>query len=102
MTPASDTAAIKATYKRTYIGGGKVKVSVYTKTLNNPSFSALDYNEQFATYSIASKGITPASGKSDGRLVSQYVSKAGRRLYSINALGNKSVYSYNKKGQRVI
>jgi RHS repeat-associated protein len=101
ITPVSDTAAIKATYKRAYIGGGKVKVSVYENTLKNPSFSSLDYNEQFATYSVASKGITPANGKSDGRLVSQYVSKARRRLYSIDALGNKSIYSYNRKGQLI-
>lgn len=97
-TPTSDTAAVKTTYKRSYVGCGKVRVSVYRETLENPSFAKFDYAESASSYEVASFGNV-ARGNNPGRLVSSYVARAGRRLNSVDALGNKTTYKYNRKGQ---
>ena len=57
-----------------------------------------DYREEFAVSETASLGGA-VKDSSKGILIGEYAEKAGRRLYEIDTLGNRTDYKYNKYGQ---
>lgn len=120
LIPVSKTGAVKQTYVYKYESMGTRIVSVYKKFLEfadvgsgstllpprresvqtDPNASWHDYKEKFAQYDVASRGTIPTGGKL-GILIRKYAEKAGRKLYEIDILGNKTEYRYNNKGQLV-